>query len=309
VRYRERVIAALLRRLLADEPTPSVTATLDAWWSRHRLAPALEGPPIESAILGGFTADRVGFAFAAGYHAALRVLVPTLPRDHLVGLCATEAGGVHPRAIETRLDGGRLRGTKSFATLAPFADELLIVASTGVSDDGKNRLRLVRIAREQPGVDVRPLLETPFTPEVPHAEVVLDVAVRDDDVLPGDGWDDYLKPFRTIEDLHVHGAMLGHLVALARRAKMERALIEELTTLVVATHGLATSDPRDPAVHVAVGGTIAATARALGTFASALAGSELGADIKERFERDRRLLGVASKPRALRLESAWRALA
>src|SRR4051812_21347153 len=122
---------AILRRLLTDDPVPATTATIDAWWSRHRQV-VIDGPPIESAILGGFCADRVGFAFAAGYHAALRALVPSLPRDHLVGLCATEAGGVHPRAIETRLEGGRLRGTKSFATLAPSADELLIVASTGM---------------------------------------------------------------------------------------------------------------------------------------------------------------------------------
>ena len=39
-----------------------------------------------------------------------------------------------------------------------------------------------------------------FVPEISHAEVELDrVKVSDADVLPGDGYDDYLKPFRTIE--------------------------------------------------------------------------------------------------------------
>ena len=37
------------------------------------------------------------------------------------------------------------------------------------------------------------------------------------DLLPGDGYDIYLKPFRTIEDIHVHAALIGYLVGVARR--------------------------------------------------------------------------------------------
>ena len=50
--------------------------------------------------------------------------------------------------------------------------------------------------------------------EIPHAEVGLDrVRVEASAVLPGDGYADYVKPFRTIEDAHVHCALLGYLVA------------------------------------------------------------------------------------------------
>jgi acyl-CoA dehydrogenase len=299
----------LLHHLLADDPTPALTPDLATWWSRHRAA-ELELPPIEAAIRGGFRADRVGFAFAAGYHAALRALVPSLAADHLVGLCATEAGGVHPRAIETTLDldALRLRGTKSFATLAPMADELLVVASTGTTDAGRNRLRVVRIARAQAGVEVRPLPETPFAPEIPHAEVAIDVAVRASDVLDGDGWDVYLKPFRTIEDLHVHAALLGHLVAQARRGRMPRAIVEELMTIVASLYALSTTDPTNVAVHVTLGGVIAATVRTMESFASALPSSTIDDETKARFERDRRLLGVAGRARAMRLDAAWKSL-
>ena len=45
---------------------------------------------------------------------------------------------------------------------------------------------------------------TPFAPEIPHARITLaNVTVRDEDVLPGDGYARYLKPFRTIEDTFV----------------------------------------------------------------------------------------------------------
>ncbi len=33
--------------------------------------------------------------------------------------------------------------------------------------------------------------------------------VADDELLPGDGYDDLLKPFRTIEDTHVLAAAVG----------------------------------------------------------------------------------------------------
>ena len=87
---------------------------------------------VDRAAAGGFVADRIGFAFLAGYRAALPKLDPTLFR---ASLCASESGGAHPRAIKTRLrprDGAFvLDGEKTFATLASAADTLLVVASRG----------------------------------------------------------------------------------------------------------------------------------------------------------------------------------
>ncbi len=53
------------------------------------------GDPLEAAVRGGARADRVGYAFAAGYQAALRALFPLAP-GQLGSLCATEAHGAHP---------------------------------------------------------------------------------------------------------------------------------------------------------------------------------------------------------------------
>ena len=44
-----------------------------------------------------------------------------------------------------------------------------------------------------------------------------DVAITAHEILPGDGYDRYLKPFRTVEDIHVHAALLGHAIGAARR--------------------------------------------------------------------------------------------
>lgn len=55
--------------------------------------------PFEAAVVGGLTADRLGYAFAAGYASALRRLVPTLDQATSACLCVTEAGGAQHIAL------------------------------------------------------------------------------------------------------------------------------------------------------------------------------------------------------------------
>src|SRR5204863_1071589 len=100
----------------------------------HAAHTSLSARTIDRALLGGAVADRLAFAFAAGYTEALRALVPQL--DGVTSLCATEAAGNHPRAIRTTLTpiaGDRyvLRGRKQWATAANEAAHLLVVASLG----------------------------------------------------------------------------------------------------------------------------------------------------------------------------------
>jgi alkylation response protein AidB-like acyl-CoA dehydrogenase len=219
--------------------TPHPFTTLRAWF--EATASVRTGSTIERALLGGAHADRLACAFAAGYSEALRALVPDL--EGIAALSATEAEGNHPRAIRTRLepaaDGFRLTGTKKWATGAAQAAALLVVASIG--DDpttGRNRLRLVRVPTSAPNLVIRSSA-APFVPEIEHAEIELaGVEVPADAVLPGDGYDDYVKPFRTVEDLHVHAALVGYLLTLARVRTFAPSLVEELADLACPTRDL-----------------------------------------------------------------------
>src|SRR6185312_4000420 len=111
---------------------------------------------VDRAAAGGFLADRLGYAFLAGYRAALARLAPSLSR---ASLCATESAGAHPRAIATRLQQSSdpnfhvLTGEKTFATLASVADVLLVVASRG-EEGGRNRLVVARIPASRPGITI-----------------------------------------------------------------------------------------------------------------------------------------------------------
>jgi hypothetical protein len=263
------------------------------------LLDVLPAGTVADAARGGAAADRLGFAFAAGYQAALRALVPDL--RGIASLLATEDGGAHPSAIRTRLDGGRVVGRKRFATQGLEADTLLVVASIG-EDAGRNRLRVVRIPADRAGVTRTPLPDTPFCPEVHHAEVALDVAVAPDEVLPGDGYDDALKPFRTLEDVHVHAAALGFLLGTALRFGWPREAAERLLAQIVPAPALAAA-PRAPAMHVALAGWLASTRRLVDELAPEWA--RVDADWRARWERDRPLFAVAEKARALRTRAAW----
>lgn len=304
-------IEAVLGVLLRQEPSHAAPMSLEQWLAaRLRDAPRFD-TPVDAALAGGFAADRLGYAFAAGYQAALHALWPSLPPDHVVGFAATEAGGARPSGIQTRLEpaagGFVLHGEKSWGTLASVADELLVVASVGRDEAGRNRLRVARVSTGAPGVRVEPLPPTPFAPEIPHATVRLDgVHVATEALLPGDGYSDFLKPFRTIEDLHVHAALLGYLIGVGRRAGWPAVVNERTAALAVAARALAAATPSDPAVHVALGGVLDLSRQLVAdTAAHWMSADE---DERERWKRDLPLLAVAQRARSARLARAWELL-
>jgi len=286
------VIPALLAHVLPPADRPAPVSDVDEWHRRH--LEAARGSSLERAARGAFAMDRLGWAFASGYTEALTRLVPELGSAK-AALCATETGGNHPRAIATTLRDLVLRGEKTFVTLGDAAEHLLVVASVG-RDGDRNHLKLVRLPASRDGVELHPGPATPFVPEIPHARLVLeDVAVRPEEILEGDGYADYLKPFRTVEDLHVEAAALAHLARLGLLRGVELAAL--LTTL----HALADEDPKHPAVHLALAGV----QRQRGQLLAAADRSALPEDVRARLDRDAPLFGVASKARAARERAAW----
>lgn len=280
------------------------------WW-RHQqqlLTPARATADI--ALLGGHRADRLAWAFASGYHAALLRLLPDAPRDRRLALCVTEAGGAHPKVLNTILwrDGEqlRLRGEKSFVTLGSFAERLLIIASEGEDEDGRKRLRAVWVDAGAEGVEVEDLPAFPIVPEIPHALVRLqDAPVSPQAVLAGDAWSQVVKPFRTVEDIHVNAALVGFLLNMGSQNRWPGSLIERLLALALSLRALAEAPPERPETHLALAGALELARSLLGE----ADWSAVGEDIRERWARDQALLRVASKAREARRAAAWEAVA
>ncbi|HEU4726617.1 MAG TPA: acyl-CoA dehydrogenase family protein, partial [Kofleriaceae bacterium] len=273
----------MLTRVFAAQRVP------DASWEALR-EPA--GTTVERAVIGGARADRVGHAFAIGYSAALEALVG----EGSAALCVTEEGGAHPRAIQTRLEAGRVTGAKKWTTLADRARYLLVAACEGADADGRPRLRIVRVRADAPGVRIEPS-SAAFVPEIAHARVTLDGVPGE--VLAGDGYADYIKPFRTIEDIHVHAAIVGYLIGAARLHGFAHGLIERLAMVASALVALGAADAKAPATHIALAGVLATSHAIVADLEAAWAAAP--GDEWTRWLRDRPLLQVASRARSERL--------
>lgn len=267
---------------------PSLEGFLDV----HHAAHGAEAPA-DRALLGGALADRLGFAFVAGYHAALAALVPN--PGNRPALCITEQGRPHPGTIATTLRDGALEGHKGYVTAGSLADRLWVLASTGREGD-RNVLALVEVAADAPGVTVTEQPPLAMVPEVPHATVTFSLTPITERVL-GDAWRAYAVPFRTREDTFVLLAATAYRIAAARRAGASDAVVEDLLAVALGLHGVAQQSPTSPATHRTLAGLDRA---ARTTFASA----PLPDDEAERWTRDEGILQIADRARTARTDKA-----
>nr|MDO8088684.1 acyl-CoA dehydrogenase family protein [Candidatus Sigynarchaeum springense] len=308
-----------LWKLLLAPGRPDVAINISktsfgSWWV-PRTSDAQEWPIFERAVVGGFEAPCLAFAFGAAYQMALRRLVPGLPMDLVACIAATEEGGAHPRAIQSTIrqlgDQGSnaftLAGHKKWITLAAEASVFLVAASTGMAPDGRNQIRLVRVPRNAPGLSVLPMKSVPILPEISHGEVTFDgVRITPDAILPGDGYTDYLRTFRTVEDLFVSAGLLGFTFRAARDRGWPRAVIELLTCHLAGMHAIAGADLTAPETHVALGGLLAQQRQVLEHVDKLWQTTDPAS--RDAWNRDKLVLEVAGKARAARLETAWKRL-
>ena len=94
---------------------------------------------------------------------------------------------------------------------------LVVVQVPGNSGEaGVFRAAEILLRSGAPGLEVLPMPPTRFVPEVPHARIRLEhVRVEPAALLEGDAYERTVKPFRTVEDIHVHAATLAYLLAEA----------------------------------------------------------------------------------------------
>ncbi len=300
-------LAAFLLSAPADGPATEDQA---AWWDGFLVERRAWSRPLEQAAAGGFRADRLAWAFCAGYQSALRRLLPSLPDDRMATFCATEAGGNGPKAIRTRLamESGAcfLSGEKSWASLAGAGSRLIVVARTNDPAETRPALKVAHVAASSPGVDLRPMPAPGFVPEISHARVLLDrVPVAPEDILAGDGYDAYLKPFRAIEDIHVTVAVLAMLIREGRARQWPQQWIQKALAAVMAFAAIDAEDYSNPAGHIVLAGALGLAGESIGQADGFWAEAAAGDAAHQRWERDHRLLDVASSARKARIESAW----
>lgn len=233
--------------LLAPRSRLPEPATLDGWLAMLHGQGARD--PFSLALLGGRLAQTPGLAFLAGYQAALRCLWPDAP-EGLGALCASERRSLRPADVQARFERSSLSGTKDFVTGGTAARWLLVAAREEAPGE-RPRLALCAVEAGASGVTVEAGAALPLLPDIPHGRLRLTDAPCQR--LEGDGWADYVKPFRLLEDLYVLLALVSWLYGIGLEAAWPQRLQLRLLSILIGAAETARQAPQDPAAALLLG--------------------------------------------------------
>jgi alkylation response protein AidB-like acyl-CoA dehydrogenase len=289
------------KRLAGPLQPVAADAGLAAWY-----AGVCEGAdttdPFSLAAYGGRMAATPGLAFLAGYQAALRALWPAAPAG-LGAFCATERRRLRPADMTMRCDDGHLSGSKDFVT-AGEAVQWFLVSAREEGADEPPRLGLYVVEPTAAGVALAPGAQLPIVPDIAHGRLRLERASGKR--LIGDGWSDYVKPFRTHEDIHVLAALTAWLYGVAVEESWARSLMLRLLGILTGAAEVARQPAHEPATHLVLAALLEQFAVLQPDVERALSAS--GSSRSALWQRDRAVLGLAREAQARRLQQAVVAL-
>ena len=290
------------KRLIGPLQPVAATSGLRDWY-RGVCNGAPSTDAFSQAVYGGRLATTPGLAFLAGYQAALRALWPDAPPG-LGALCTTERRKLRPADMTTRCENGQLSGSKDFVTTGDAAQWLLVSAREEGAGESP-RLGLFVIESAGVGVSLVAGPDLPIVPDIAHGKLSLEQAAGRR--LPGDGWSEYVKPFRTHEDLHVLAALTAWLYGIALPEQWPRPLALRLLGVLAAAAEVARQPANEPATHLLLAALLEQFAALQPEVDRALMESQ--GSWNAMWKRDRAVLGIARDAQARRLEQAITALA
>ncbi|MBA1237694.1 acyl-CoA dehydrogenase [Pseudomonas kunmingensis] len=290
------------KRLIGPLQPVAATSGLRDWY-RGVCNGAPSTDAFSQAVYGGRLATTPGLAFLAGYQAALRALWPDAPPG-LGALCTTERRKLRPADMTTRSENGQLSGSKDFVTTGDAAQWLLVSAREEGAGESP-RLGLFVIESTGVGVSLVAGPDLPIVPDIAHGRLSLEQAAGRR--LPGDGWSEYVKPFRTHEDLHVLAALTAWLYGIALPEQWPRPLALRLLGVLAAAAEVARQPANEPATHLLLAALLEQFAALQPEVDRALMESQ--GSWNAMWKRDRAVLGIARDAQTRRLEQAITALA
>jgi hypothetical protein len=294
-------------------------------WHQHFLN-ITEKPPstLEQAALGGRYCTNMSYAFSAGYQSAIQSLFKPNTRS-LSSVCITEKEGNQPKNINSTLtkhkQSWQLNGSKSFITGANDAKQLYIaVADKPGSEKHPNestkkettertvsikpKIKMLSVPADQAGVNIVQMPSFPFVPDVSHGIANFEhVNIQATQILAGDGYSQYIKPFRTHEDIHVLAAIIGFRIGEAIDSNWSKSSIEAHLMLLSSLLSLNPENFAEATTHILFSGC-----RTQFNALVQQTDDEFKQNNPEGFsswKRDKALLDIASKAHKVRTLRAW----
>lgn len=231
----------MIQQLLSISKNYSLkTYTSTQEWAKDYYHYTKKESPFEQALIGGFMCQQFSFSFMAGYQAALDKMFPNIAPNELKALCVSEKKGGHPKAMQTTLINHRVNGLKTYVTAGTDAAHLLVQCKTEEEVDGRPLFKIVHIPSNAKDIEITnfelPFVKegVPLMQEVRHGKLLLnDTLIEDNQILVGNGYVDYTKPFRTLEDIHVAVACQAMLLRQAIEYGWDEDLRDQLLLVFI----------------------------------------------------------------------------
>lgn len=142
-------------------------------------------------------------------------------------------------------------------------------------------------------------------PELAHDEATFkDVHLEPSQVLPGDGYNDYAKPFRLREDVFVTACTLAYLLGEARAASWPTTWSQKCIAVISGLYSCSTLDPHQADTHILAAGVLNMAGELI--YETDFLWGKSAQDKKERWERDFPLLSLGREARRQRVIKSWR---
>ena len=247
------------------------------------------------------TSNNISQAFIIGYRCALQSLIPELKQRQWAAMCVSEKTGNHPKSLTSTVDdNGLINGHKSFITMADQAKQLVVIAKAGQVDDTPV-LKAVLLELPCEGVSIQAMPPLPMVPDISHGQITFKNCQGT--LLTGDGYSDYSKRFRTLEDAHVFMAFTAMILRKCVDLKLDPELVQECLLLINSLHSLKGFDKnQEPWLHLTLAACFKHFENMCKQFEEALKKS--GDDFYALWMRDKKLFTIAAKARVSRNKKA-----
>lgn len=301
------VVASLLAMPGPRAECPGLREWLPTW--RIGQAAHAASGCFAAAVACARQADRVAWAFFCGYQGAIQAAFQT--EAGTLGAFGANEAQRKITEVETSLgqhgDQWLLAGSKSWV-LAGIGDLTLFVLARrqGGPTKGPGSLCIVRLPIRSVGVEPAPARAQTVVPELPHSGVCFRSApVAAADLLPGDGYTDFAKPFRLREDVFVTGCVVAYLIGESEIGGWSTAWTQRAIAAVVLLEACSRHDPRRVDTIILVAGALSFAGDVIRDADEQW--GPLQAAARERWLRDKPILALGKDARRQRALQSWHA--
>jgi len=277
----------------------SIKQPLFSSFSEFSNAVLMDGKLDNQSVLSlGTRSANLSQAFALAYRCALQTLLPELNTQNWAAMCVSEAQGNHPKQVQTILsEQGLVTGEKSFVTMANLAKQLIVLAKAG-EKNGLPLLKAALVESQSDRVCVQTLPALKMLSELPHGIVTFENTRCK--ILEGDGYSDYSKRFRTLEDTFVLMCAATFILSHGWRSGMNINVMQKALALLTQVQSYELKD--SPWLHICLAESFKQFDALVEAFESQL--DLTGEAFTQCWQQDKKIFLLAASARKARYEKA-----